>query len=203
MGKIKLTRMALLNLRKRKKLAMKGHSLLKRKRDALMVEFFEVLKGIKDTRSNFAGKFATAQKAMRNAQALQGEADIERLSLGTASGVSISMDSRNVMGVEVPMMNLEQGEPSWYGFYESTVELDEAVKLHRELLPQLIEIMEKQLALKKIGDEIKTVKRRVNSLEYIIIPRIETQEKMITLKLEQLEKEDFSRLKKIKQKVCA
>ncbi|MCD6413997.1 MAG: V-type ATP synthase subunit D [Candidatus Diapherotrites archaeon] len=200
MGRVKLTRMELLKLRRKRKLAEKGHKLLKQKNDTLVMEFFSTLKEIRDLRKGFGEKFARAQKTMARAQAIQGEPDIARLALGTASGVELEYSTRNVMGVEVPMISLVPGEQQWYGLYESTVELDEAVTLHRELLPDLLRLVEKQLALKKLAEEIKKTKRRVNSLEYIAIPAIKSEEKMITLKLDELERESFTRLKKIKDK---
>lgn len=198
MTRIKLTRMELLKLRKRKKLAEKGHKLLKQKRDTLVMEFFSTLKEIRQLRQDFIQKFADAQECMRRAQALQGETDVERLALGTSTGVSLEFGSKNVMGVEVPTIRVISVNPEWFGYYESTVELDDAVAKHRALLPDLLKLVEKQLALRKLAEEIKKVKRRVNSLEYITIPRLEKEEKLITLKLDELERENFSRLKKIK-----
>lgn len=192
--------MELLKLKIKRKLAEKGHRLLKQKRDTLVMEFFATLKEIQELRKGFGEKFAKAQTCMRKAQALQGEPDVARLSLGTASGVELEYSSRNVMGVQVPMMELLPTKQQWYGYYESTVELDEAVALHRELLPDLLKLIEKQLALSKLADEIRKTKRRVNSLEYIAIPHLAHEEKMITLKLEELERESFSRLKIIKAK---
>ena len=145
-------------------------------------------------------KFAEAQKCMRRAQILQGEPDVARLSLATASGVELKLSSKNVMGVEIPIISLVLGKQEWYGYYESTVELDEAVTRHRQLLPDLMKMIEKQLALRKLAEEIKKTKRRVNSLEYVAIPRLEREEKEITLKLDELERESFARLKTIKAK---
>jgi len=190
--------MELLKLRKRKKLAEKGHKLLSEKRDTLVMNFFKVLREVKEAREGFAESLAMAQLALKEAQALQGETEVERLSLATSGGMELKVKPKKIMGVEVPELSVESLEQHWFGYYESTVALDDAVARHRVLLPQMIKVIEKQLALKKLASEIKKVKRRVNSLEYIAIPRLEQQEKMITLKLDELERENFSRLKKIK-----
>ncbi|MCD4740703.1 V-type ATP synthase subunit D [archaeon] len=200
MARLKLTRMELLKLKVKRKLAEKGYRLLKQKRDTLVMEFFGTLKEIQALRKGFGQNFSKAQKAMQRAQALQGQPDVARLALGTASGVELEQTTRNVMGVQVPIIDLKPVEHQWYGYYEFTVELDEAVALHRELLPDLLKLIEKQLALRKLADEIRKTKRRVNSLEYIAIPRLKHEEKLITLKLEELERESFSRLKVIKAK---
>lgn len=200
MARIKLTRMELLRTKRKKKLAEKGHKLLKQKCDTLVMEFFETLKEIKALRAGFGEKFASAQNSMKRAQALQGQPDVARLALGTSSGFKLEQENKNIMGVRVPILHAMPSKQEWYGYYESTVELDEAVAKHRELLPDLLRLIEKQLALNKLAEEIKTTKRRVNSLEYIAIPRLEKQEKLITFKLDELERESFSRLKVIKQK---
>jgi V/A-type H+-transporting ATPase subunit D len=203
MSRIKLTRMELLKIRKRKKLAEKGHKLLSKKRDTLVMNFFKVMKEVKEARKGFADQFVLAQNALKEAEAVQGETEVERLSLAASGGLELDIKLKQVMGVEIPELQIKQVEQPWFGYYESTVAFDDAVARYRNLLPQLIQIIEKQLALKKIANEIKKVKRRVNSLEYIAIPRLEEQEKKITLKLDELERENFTRLKKIKSRSLA
>ena len=105
------------------------------------------------------------------------------------------------MGVEVPLIKDIKVEHHWHGYFEQTVELDNAIKQYRDIFPDLIKLMEKQLMLKHLAEEIKRTKRRVNSLEYLTIPRLENVKKIITFKLEELERENFSRLKKIKQTI--
>jgi V/A-type H+-transporting ATPase subunit D len=193
--------MELLKLGRARKLAEKGHKLLKQKLDTLMLEFFSTLKEIKELRAGFAEKFVKAQAAMERAQALQGEADVERFALGIASGVDLGFTPRNVMGVKVLDVSIlpTTEKQQWYGYYESTVELDEAVALHRQLLPDLIRLIEKQLTLNNLGEEIKKTKRRVNSLEHRTIPRLTQEQHLIEVKLDELERESFTRLKMIKR----
>ncbi len=199
MPTIKPTRMELLLARKKLKLAAKGHKLLKQKRDVLVLEFFQLLKEIRQLRKDISGNLINAQNSLYNAQAIEGELNIERLALGLSSGVSIELASRSIMGVEVPVIKNIKIEHQWHGYFEQTVELDNAIKQYRDLFPDLIKLMEKQLMLKHLAEEIKKTKRRVNSLEYLTMPRLEKIKRMITFKLEELERENFSRLKKIKQ----
>jgi len=105
------------------------------------------------------------------------------------------------MGVEVPVITNIDVKHEWPGYFEQTVELDNAIKQYRDMFPDLIRLMEQQLMLKHLAEEIKKTKRRVNSLEYLAIPRLEHTKKIITFKLEELERENFSRLKKIKQNI--
>ena len=104
------------------------------------------------------------------------------------------------MGVKMPEIKDVKVDHGWYGYFESSAELDNAVATYRDLMPNLLKLAEKQLALKKLADEISKTKRKVNSLEYIIIPRFEKLIKAIGFKLEERERESFTRLKKIKAK---
>ncbi len=201
MPAIKPTRMELLLTRKKLKLAEKGHKLLKQKRDVLVLEFFQVLKEIKQFRGQISGNLINAQHSLYNAQAIEGELNIERTALGLSAGASIELSSRSIMGLEVPVIKNVTVEHQWPGYFEQTVELDNAVKQYRDLFPDLIKLMEKQLMLKHLAEEIKKTKRRVNSLEYLTMPRLEHTKKIITFKLEELERENFSRLKKIKKAI--
>ena len=201
MATIKPTRMELLLAKKKLKLAFKGHKLLKQKRDVLVLEFFKVLKEIKEFRGQISGNLISAQTSLYNAQAIEGELNIERIALGISSGATIDIGSRSIMGVEVPVVNDIKVENQWHGYFEQTVELDNAIKQYRDIFPELIKLMEKQLMLKHLAEEIKKTKRRVNSLEYLTMPRLEKVKKVITFKLEELERENFSRLKKIKKAI--
>ncbi|MFH1390804.1 MAG: V-type ATP synthase subunit D, partial [Candidatus Diapherotrites archaeon] len=127
----------------------------------------------------------------------------ERFAMGVSSGVNVDFSTRKVMSVDIPDVNKVEVDYNWYGYFESTVELDDAVKKFRELFPTLVKLSAKQLALTKVADEIKKTKRKVNSLEYIIIPRMEKDKKMISFKLEEQERENFTRLKIIKAKAEA
>ncbi len=199
MPTIKPTRMELLLARKKLKLAQKGHDLLKKKRDVIVMEFFKVLKEIKQFRGDISKDIVDAQNSLYNAQAVEGELNIERASIGLSSGASIEISSRSIMGVEVPVIKGIKVEHEWPGYFEQSVELDNSIKKYRDVFPKLIRLMEKQLMLKHLAEEIKKTKRRVNSLEYLTIPRLEQTKKIITFKLEELERENFSRLKKIQK----
>ena len=203
MGDIKATRMALLQTKKKLKLAAKGHKLLKEKRDALVMGFFNSLKEVKELRKQIGSSLSLAQRSLHRAQAIQGEIDVERFAAGAASGVEVDFSTKKIMSVQVPEVGDIKTDPQWYGYFESTVELDSAVTKYRELLPVLVKLSAKQLGLQKLAEEIKKTKRKVNSLEYILIPRMEREKKLIQFKLEEQERENFSRLKIIKAKTQA
>ena len=199
MPSYKPTRMELLKTKKRIKLAEKGHKLLKQKRDVLIMEFFSVLKEIKQYRLNISDKLSKAQKSLYNAIAIEGALDIERLSLGLAQDVKLDFGTERIMGVELPRLDNLDVNYQWPGYYDQSVELDNAIVKYRKLFPDLIKLAEKQLILNKMAEEIKKTKRRVNALEYLTIPRLKEIKKNISFRLEELERENFSRLKVIKK----
>jgi len=199
---VKPTRMELLLLRKKLKLAQKGHKLLKEKRDVLVMEFFSVLREIKGLREGMGGRLAKAQNSVYNAQAVEGELNIERMALGLADGVKMDVDSRSIMGINVPVIKNVEVKEQWHGYFGQTIEMDNAIKQYRELFPDFVKLMEKQLVLKHLAEGIKKTKRRVNSLEHLTIPRLEKLKKVIAFKLEELERENFTRLKIIKKRTA-
>lgn len=196
---VKTTRMELLNTRKKLKLAQKGHKLLKQKRDVLIGEFFSVLKDIKKFRQRIIEKITVAQKSLYNAEAIEGELEIDRIALGLAEGVKYDIGFKSIMGVKIPQITNISVDKQWYGHFDETLELDTAINNYRHLFPDFIKLAEKQLTLKHLSEEIKKTKRRVNSLEYLTIPKLEHLKKLITFKFEELERENFSRLKIIKK----
>jgi V/A-type H+/Na+-transporting ATPase subunit D len=202
MGSFKATRMQLLIIKRKIKLAKKGHKLLKEKRDALIMEFFSNLKEIKQLRKEIGNKFQKGLTVLSKAQAMQGIIDVERFALGVSPYLEIEFGSKKVMGLEMPNITEVKTKNQWHGFIEASVELDNAIVQFRNFLPALLKLSAKQLAFQRLGEEIKKTKRRVNSLEYIIIPRLEGASDTIEFKLEELERENFTRLKMIKSKVA-
>jgi V/A-type H+/Na+-transporting ATPase subunit D len=200
MQSFKPTRMELLKFKKRIKLARKGHKLLKQKRDVLVFEFFKVLKEIREIRKQLSNKLSVAQKSLYNAISFDGNLEIERVTTGLAQDVNIDITYHKLMGVEIPKMGEIKVNYQWPGVFGTSVDFDNAIIKYRELFPEFIQLAQKQLVLKKISEEIIKTKRRVNSLEYIIIPNLEHIKKTISFKLEELERENFTRLKKIKAK---
>jgi V/A-type H+-transporting ATPase subunit D len=198
MANVKPTRMELLKTKKRIKLAKKGHRLLKQKRDVLIMEFFSILKEIKEIRLKMSDKLGKARKSLYNAIAMEGALDIERLSLGLAQDVNVSFENDTVMGVDIPKLKDLSVKYEWPGYFDQTVELDNAIVKYRNLFPDLVKLAEKQLVLKKLAQEIQKTKRRVNSLEYLTIPRLSKVARLIRFRLEELERENFARLKVIK-----
>lgn len=197
------TRMELLKLKDREKLAVKGHSLLKEKRNALIMEFFNILDRVKGSRESVEETLKQAYKDLTAAQIVMGDLAVKKASLSVKESVAIDIDSRSVMGVVVPVIDSEIDQRTMvergYGFLDTSVKLDEAAKKFEESIKLIIELGEIEKTIMLLAGEIESTKRRVNALEHIIIPKLENTVKYIEMRLEEMERENFVRLKMIKK----
>ena len=197
------TRMELLWLRRREKLAVKGHDLLREKRDALIAEFLDVVSEVRGARKEVEDKLREAFDYLIIAQAGLGVEEVRQLSLMTPQEISLDFSSRSIMGVSVPILEL-QGELTrnvtdrGYGFMDSSAAVDKCARSFEEALEKLIKLAEMEEAVRNLAGEVEKTKRRVNALEYVMIPRLKATRKYIQMRLEEMERENFTRLKKIK-----
>ena len=199
------TRMELLSLKNRTKLAVKGHGLLKEKRDALIKEFFDILDRVKGVREAAERSLKEANEALLEAQLAMGDLAVRKASLSVKESIDVDIKSRSVMGVSVPVTNVKMEERSiidrGYSFSDTTIQLDEAAKKFEESIKFLIELGEVEKTIFLLAEEIEATKRRVNALEHIMIPRFENTEKYIDMRLQEMERENFVRLKMIRSTI--
>lgn len=199
------TRMELLSLKNRTKLAVKGHGLLKEKRDALIKEFFDILDRVKGVREAAERSLKEANEALVEAQIAMGDLAVRKASLSVKESIDVDIKSRSVMGVSVPVTNVKMEERSiidrGYSFSDTTIQLDEAAKKFEESIKFLIELGEVEKTIFLLAEEIEATKRRVNALEHIMIPRFENTEKYIDMRLQEMERENFVRLKMIRSTI--
>ncbi len=199
---IKPTRSELIELKKKIKLAGGGHKLLKMKRDGLILEFFELLNKAKDVRSELDAAYAAANEKIGLAKAVEGTVSIKSTAFALKDTPTIELESKNVMGVVVPKIESSQIRKSLckrgYGIIGTSSCLDEAVEAHETLVEKIIIAAEIETAMKKLLDDIERTKRRVNALEFRVIPELTEAERFIELRLEEMERENTFRLKRIK-----
>ena len=199
------TRMELLSLKNRTKLAVKGHGLLKEKRDALIKEFFDILDRVKGVREAAERSLKEANEVLLEAQIAMGDLAVRKASLSVKESIDVDIKSRSVMGVSVPVTNVKMEERSiidrGYSFSDTTIQLDEAAKKFEESIKFLIELGEVEKTIFLLAEEIEATKRRVNALEHIMIPRFENTEKYIDMRLQEMERENFVRLKMIRSTI--
>ncbi len=203
---VKPTRMELLNTKNKIKLAEKGHRLLKQKRDVLILEFFAILEKAKDLRGNLNTQMAGAYRSLAVAEAYHGIFEVENAAMAVSKASNVEISVKNVMGVRVPDIRgryvtktaFERG----YGIVGTSAKIDEAAGSFEESLATVIELAKTENALKKLLREIEKTKRRVNALEYIVMPRLRRQSKYISMRLDEMERETFFTLKMIKKRLA-
>jgi V/A-type H+-transporting ATPase subunit D len=199
---VKPTRMELLKLKRRVKLADKGHRLLKEKRDALISELMVVIKKYRDAREKVEEHLKGAFENLLMAEVLLGVRDIEQISGITSRDIQLNFMTKNVMGVSVPLIEVDhlvrKINERGYGFLSTNAKLDDATKSFEESLALIVKLAEVEESVRRIAQEVEKTKRRVNALEYIVIPRLKATIKHIEMRMEEIERESFLRLKKIK-----
>jgi V/A-type H+-transporting ATPase subunit D len=204
---VKPTRSQLIELKKRIALSKKGYKLLKMKRDGLIMEFFKMLEDAKRIRASVAENYAKGQQAVHVAEAVEGALPIRSAAMAVVRSPTIATGKKNVMGVVVPTIQgesvrtplLERG----YGVIGTSPRIDEAATRYEALVETVIKAAEIETSMKKMLDEIEKTKRRVNALEFKVIPELEQARDFIRLRLEEMERENVFRLKKIKGKAEA
>ena len=200
---VKPTRSELLKLKKQIKLAKSGYSLLKKKRDGLILEFFEILKKAKTLREELVNEYKIALEKINIARTLEGDLKVKSIAMAIKDIPDVKLTTRNIMGVKVP--KIEAGEikkaflERGYGVYSSSA-IDEAATAYERVVEKIILAAEVETSMRKLLNEIEKTKRRVNALEFVVIPSLDKQRAFIQLRLEEMERENIFRMKRIKAK---
>jgi len=204
---IKPTRSELLKLKKQIKLAKSGHSLLKRKRDGLIIEFFKILKNAKSLRQELVVQYKIALEKINIARTLESDLKVKSIAMAVKELPEIKLRTKNIMGVVVPTIEAAEVKKQFmhrgYGFYGASSSIDEAAESYEKVVEKVIVTAEIETSMKKLLNEIEKTKRRVNALEFVVIPRLESQKSFIQLRLEEMERENTFRMKRIKTKAEA
>ncbi len=199
---VRPTRMELIRLKQRIKLAERGRDLLKEKRDALIMEFFEAMRQVSGMRDRAIDSVMSAHRALSKSYAVLGTAEVRRTSSYCGSNIEAEMTTRNLMGVVVPTLELGSVRRTidnrGYSLVGGSSRLDDAAKAFEEALEEVINLASAEERARRIADELEKTKRRVSALDNVIVPRLEDSIRFIEDQLEELERDNFSRLKKIK-----
>ena len=201
---VKPTRKNLMAIEDRIELSERGHDTLEQKRDGLIMEFMDILDQAQDVRSEVAQDYETAQRTIDMARAMEGDVAVRGAAAALKEHPEITTQSKNIMGVVVPQIESSKVKKSLdergYGLLGSSARIDEAADAYEELLESVILAAEVETAMKKMLEEIETTKRRVNALEFTLLPQLYENQEYIEQKLEEQEREEIFRLKKIKAK---
>ena len=199
---VKPTRMELIETKRKIKLSKGGYKLLKMKRDGLIMEFFELLPKVKDLRGQLSELYKDAVEKLSVAIAADGKTALESAANCLNKAPEVELSSNNIMGVVVPAVKVTPVEKSLedrgYGLVGTSIRVDEAVHAFEKLSEMIILAAEGETTMKKLLDEIESTKRRVNALEFKVIPNLEEIAKYISFRLEELERESIFGLKRIK-----
>ncbi|PHQ39684.1 V-type ATP synthase subunit D [Halorubrum persicum] len=201
---VKPTRKNLMAIEDRIELSERGHDTLEQKRDGLIMEFMDILDQAQDVRSDVSENYETAQRKIDMARAMEGDVAVRGAAAALKEHPEITTQSKNIMGVVVPQIESSKVRKSLdergYGLLGSSARIDEAADAYEELLEKIILAAEVETAMKKMLTEIETTKRRVNALEFTLLPTLYENQEYIEQKLEEQEREEIFRMKKIKAK---
>lgn len=193
-------RMELLRLRRRLAIAKRGHKLLKDKQDALIKQFIQLVRENMTLREELEKELQRAYINFLGARAVMSSRVLEEALLLPGIRSHLKVGKINMMSVLVPKFDfLYEGDPTNYGFWETSGELDVALYTFINFLPKLIKLAEMEKAVVLLADEIEKTRRRVNALEYVLIPGLEEAISFITMKLDEMERAALTRLMKIKE----
>jgi len=198
---VKPTRMELSNLKKRKKVAVRGHKMMKDKRDELVRRFIDYARQNKALRAEVEEKLSRAMKSFVLARASMSNAEIEEALMYPARAAEVAAGVQHVLSIQVPKLAIEtqEGFTYPYGFATTSADLDMAVQLLAEVLPLLVQLAEIEKACSRLADEIEKTRRRVNALEYVMIPQFTEAIRSIQMKLDENERGNLTRLMKTKE----
>ena len=200
------TRMVLNQLKGRLKTARRGHKLLKDKRDELMRQFMDVVKKNKELRSKVEQGLTDAFGALQVASAIMSPEMLEQALLYPRQSVELGVGYKNIMSVNVPQytFHTKTDDPSEiysYGFAQTSGELDDALSNLANVFQDMLELAQIEKTMQLLAEEIEKTRRRVNALEYVMIPELEGNIKYISMKLEENENSTKVRLLKVKEMV--
>lgn len=196
------TRMALSNLKSRLVTAKRGHKLLKDKQDELMRRFIEMIRRNKTLRVEVEKALSNSFKSFLLSSAVMSPEFLEQAVAFPKEQVSVAIETKNVMSVNIPKMEFTRTESEGaifpYGFAQTSSELDDAILELYSVMSMLLELAEVEKACQLMADEIEKTRRRVNALEYRTIPDLEETIKFIRMKLDENERATITRLMKVK-----
>ena len=201
---IKPTRSELIKLKGRIKQTKNGYKLLKMKRDGLFHEFRQLLANMIEAKREITEAFRLAKQRIDLANAIEGGLAVRAAAIANSAHPEVEVERRNIMGVVVPSVSGTNLKSTFaergVGFIGSSPYIDEASDSFSELIEKMVTAAEMEATLKRLLEEIEATKRRVNALEFKVIPELEEAKVFIQLRLEEMEREETFRLKRFKNK---
>ena len=199
------TRMELTRIKRRLVTARRGHKLLKDKRDEMVRQFILLVRENRALRQEVERELSAALNSFALARSVTEPELMEEALLYPARNIAIDMTTRSILSVRVPSIRVREETMREttlsYGLAETSAQLDGAIAGLAELLPKLIQLAEVEKSCDLLADEIEKTRRRVNALEYVMIPQFEETIRFITMKLDENERGNLTRLMKVKSMI--
>lgn len=196
------TRMELLKLKKRIVLARRGHKLLKDKQDELMRKFTELMEESRGLRREVEAALAEAQANFVDARSIMSKEHVDHACRYSGMRTELRVDYAPLMNLRLPQYDFSvSGEYFSYSVVTMPAAFDLALKKYKEVLPKMIKMAQQEKALQIIAAEIESTRRRVNALEHILIPNLFETIRYISMKLEEIERGNITRLMKVKEMI--
>lgn len=197
------TRMELTRQKQKLRTAQRGHKLLKDKRDELMKQFLETVRELKALRAEVEEELLTVHESFTVASALMSSEAMEQALLYPKQSVELTVSTKNIMSVNVPVYHFHTKTQSDsdiypYGFAGTSGELDTAVDALGKVFRKMLKLAQVEKSAQLMAEEIEKTRRRVNALEYVMIPNTQEAIRYITMKLDENDRATTTRLMKVK-----
>jgi V/A-type H+/Na+-transporting ATPase subunit D len=203
MEELHTTRTELLQRRVQIKLAEQGRDLMEKKRDALLMEFMQIMDKVLDLGKKLRTAAAEANFSLAVAQAVDGTANLRSAAMATRGEITVEIAGSHIMGVPVPEVERKDVRRTavdrGYGITGISSRVDEVAEKFEHELNIIIELAAIETKLRRLGNEIQKTRRRVNALDQVVVPTLKKQVRYISMALDERSREDLFRLKKVKK----
>jgi V/A-type H+-transporting ATPase subunit D len=195
--------MNLINTRKGIVRARKGYGILKKKREVLVLEFMKLVQQSTKDRAHLNELVQGGYRAVGMASTYVGNFELEEVAMHMREAKPVGMNVKNIMGVKVPVITRSPDEAAGlsYSLLSTNIAVDDIRNSFVNIINTMIEVAQREQGLRRLVMEIDKTKRRVNALDYIVIPRMKGQVKYISMRLDEMDRDTFSALKHIKKKI--
>ncbi len=198
------TRSVLIELKNKIKTTKNGYKIMKMKRDGLIIEFFDIMEKAKEMRGSVASDYKAAMLKISIARAVEGEIAVKSAAYALKTEPKVKVGSKSIMGMMVPKVEADVTHADilnkGYGVISTSPYIEEASVAFEKLLDTIIRAAEIETTMKRLLDEIEKTKRRVNAMEFKLIPELEEAMKFVKFRLEEMDRENTIRLKFLKGK---
>jgi len=201
-GKYLPTKLELIRIRRSLQVAQNVYRILEDKRDILVRRLNELIEEAEEARRKLMEPLMKAYDALYESLLNMGPLRLQSIATNIPEAVSVKAKSRTIMGINIPIVEADSGKIGLtYGFADTSVSLDEAASMFRELVDTVCKAAELENAIFRLAEELKKTQRLLNALEHVVIPRYKDAIKFISMTLEERERDDFVKLKHIKRRL--